>query len=87
MQYECSSSGVLKDNSELFEVVKRPVEMIHSEDNTVEKASEVILGAELRIGTHVYTSNWVVASCRYDFLLGMPCMLPSIRRLSIENVL
>ncbi len=85
MQYECSISGVLKNNSELFEVVKRPAEVMHSEDNTVEEASEVILGEELRIGTHVYTSNWVVASCRYDVLLGMPGVLPSIRRLSIQN--
>ncbi len=64
----CNTNAVsrefLKFNSELFKVVQRPVEVMHSEYNTVEKASEVILGAELRIGTHVYTSNWVLASCR-----------------------
>ncbi len=78
---DCCNANVvsrefLKKNSELFEVVKRPVEVMHSNDNTEEKASEVIPGAELRIGTHVYTSNWVVASCRYDVLLGIPGVLP-----------
>ncbi len=66
------SREFLKNNSELFEVFQRHVELMHSEDNTVETASEVLLGAELRIGTHVYSSNWVVESCRYDVLLGMP---------------
>ncbi len=51
------SREFLKNKSELVEVVKRPVEVMHSEDNTVEKASEVILGAELRIGIHVCISN------------------------------
>ncbi len=51
----------LKNNSELFEVVKRPIEVMLSEENAVKKASEVILGAELCIGTHVYKSNWVIA--------------------------
>ncbi len=66
------SREFLKNNSELCEVVKGPVEVMHAEDTTVEKASEVILGAELCIGTHAYTSNWVAASFIYDVLLGMP---------------
>ncbi len=61
------SGEFLKNKSESFKVLKRPVEVMHSEDNTLEKAS-----AELRFGTHVYTSNWVVARCRYDVLLGLP---------------
>ncbi len=52
----CNTNAVsrefLKNNRELFEVVKRPVEVMQSEENAVEKISEVILGAELRIGTH-----------------------------------
>lgn len=27
----------------------------------------------MEIGEHTYTSNWVVANCRYDFLHGTPC--------------
>ncbi len=47
MLYECIIWGGFEENSELFEVVERPVEVVHSEDNTVEKASDVILRAEL----------------------------------------
>ncbi len=75
------SREFLKNDSELFEVFKRPVEVLHSEGKTVEKASDVILGAELRIGNHVYTSTCVVVSCRYDVLfrnaLGF-CQIPKI---------
>ena len=60
-----------KKNKELFKVVKRNIEVRHSEDKTVEQASEVILEGTIRIGTHVYTSNWVIARCRYDVILGM----------------
>ena len=28
---------------------------------------------KLKLGLHSYTSNWAVADCRYDVLLGMPC--------------
>lgn len=48
------------------------VEVRHSEADSVEKSSEVILGATLKIGKHLYKSNWLVANCRYDVLLGMP---------------
>lgn len=38
----------------------------------MEKASDVVLGAVLRIDTHSYGSDGVVANCRYDVLLEMP---------------
>ena len=31
-----------------------------------------MLKGTLRLGAHAYTSNWIVANCRYDVLLGMP---------------
>ena len=48
------------------------VEVSHSHKGSVENSSQVILGATLTIGKHSYKSNWLVASCRYDVLLGMP---------------
>ncbi len=62
----------LKNTSEKFELIKRPIELMHSEENRAEKAPKVILGAEFRTVTRVYTSNWVLPSSRYDVLLGMP---------------
>ncbi len=50
------SREFLKSKSELIEVVEIRVAVMHSEDNRVEKAAEVIFGAELRIGTHLCTS-------------------------------
>lgn len=44
----------------------------HSKKQLVKEASVLILKGTLRIGTHNYRSNWVVASRRYDVLLGMP---------------
>jgi len=72
----CNTNVVSHDffmnNRKLFSVVKKNVEVRHSKRETVEEASEIILGGTVRIGTHVFKSNWVVASCRYDVLLGMP---------------
>ena len=48
------------------------VEVRHSKSGSCENSSIVILGATLKIGTHKYRSNWLVADCRYDLLLGMP---------------
>ena len=44
----------------------------HSNEGTSENASRFVLNGTLRIGSHTYTLNWVVANCRYDVLLGMP---------------
>ncbi len=76
------SREFLKNNSELIEVAKKPVEVMHSQ-----RRRKCNPRAESRIGTHVYTSIWVVASCRYDFLLGMPRLPPTTRRSSIQNEL
>ena len=59
-------------NRQNFNWEKCEVEVKHSKSDSVESSSKVILGATLRIGKHLYKSNWLVASCRYDVLLGMP---------------
>lgn len=38
----------------------------------LEEAEEVVVNAELKLGSHLYTSNWIVADFRYDILFGMP---------------
>ena len=37
-----------------------------------ERTSQIVLNGALKIGNHLYKSNWVVSNCRYDVLLGMP---------------
>lgn len=59
-------------NRHLFNIEKTSVTIHHSNKKIVEKAEEVIVGAEIGIGSHTYRSNWIVADCRYDILLGMP---------------
>lgn len=45
---------------------------VRNSKQSVEEASELILETTIRIPTHNYHSNWVVASYRYNVLLGMP---------------
>ena len=55
-----------------FHVRKATVVVKHSKEELNETASHVVINETLQIGSHAYTSNWVVADCRYDVLLGMP---------------
>lgn len=32
----------------------------------------MVAAGTVSIGSYTYTSNWIVADCRYDVLLGMP---------------
>ena len=47
-------------------------EVSHSNQDNVEFSSEVIVNGKIEIGDYTYQSNWIVANCRYDVLLGMP---------------
>jgi len=55
-----------------FHVRKATVVVKHSKEELNETASHVVINETLQIGSHAYTSNWVVAECRYEVLLGMP---------------
>ena len=55
-----------------FHARKADVVVNHSREGWSEKASHVVYEGTLRIGSHTYTSNWLVADCRYDVLLGTP---------------
>lgn len=59
-------------NRHLFNIKKTSVTIHHSNKKIIEKAEDVIVDAEIEIGSHTYRSNWIVADCRYDILLGMP---------------
>ena len=66
------SKAFFNKNRKLFKWRRDDIEVWHSKSKSLENSTEVIQGATLRIGKHSYKSNWVVASCRYDVLLGMP---------------
>ena len=72
----CNTNVVSRDffekNRGLFKWKECDVEVRHSKSGSVENSSEVILGGTLIIGKHSYKSNWLVANCRYEVLLGMP---------------
>ena len=51
---------------------KEKVIIEHSQKGMKENSSQILLNGTLRLGAHTYTSNWGVANCRYDVLLGMP---------------
>lgn len=36
----------------------------------MERADEIVLDAKIEIGSYRCKSNWVVAGCHYDVLLG-----------------
>ena len=61
-----------KKNKNILRWENCKVEVRHSKSGSIENSSIIVLGATLKIETHKYRSNWIVADCRYDLLLGMP---------------
>lgn len=66
------SRKFVQRNAEAFKTIRRNVKVNHSDDDRVEQATQIILDGRLKVGNHEYLSNFVVANCRYDVLLGMP---------------
>lgn len=56
----------------MLNIFTRPMIVGHSGKNSDGEANKNFICAVLKLGDHEYTSNWVVANCRYDVLLGMP---------------
>lgn len=56
----------------LFNIKRNSPIINRSNRDQVKLADEVILNAKIEIGNHRYTSNSVVANCRYGVLLRMP---------------
>jgi len=66
------SKKIVDLNRQRFTVRKEKFVVQHSKDGENEEASKIILNGTLKIGSHTYTSNWVVSDTRYDVILGMP---------------
>ena len=79
------SAEFYKKHRHVFKWKTCDAEVMHSNSNSVEKASKILIGATLTIGGHIYKSNWLVANCRYDVLLGMPWHVSSNPKMDYEN--
>ena len=66
------SKEFLMKSRSLFKIVKTDTSIHHSKKGSGERANEMILNGTIMIGSHTYTSNFLVGSSRYDVLLGMP---------------
>lgn len=66
------SKSYVNRHRHALNIVKGRFEINHSNKNTTKEANEVVLNTPVQIGSHIYHSNWIVADCRYDILLGMP---------------
>jgi Retroviral aspartyl protease len=66
------SRTFVKKYKNLFHVVNKKMIVNHSCEGQSEEVTQVVLNGNLTLGNHLYISNFVVASCRYDILLGMP---------------
>lgn len=55
-----------------FNIQPTRVPIAHSKQTSSKIATKVVLDATVSIGKHDYSSNFFVADCRYDGLLGMP---------------
>lgn len=65
------SHEFVEKNRSRLNIINSNTSINHSNKETHEFATEVVLDAEVEIGTHKYRSNWAVANCRYDMLLGI----------------
>jgi hypothetical protein len=66
------SKKFVQQNAGAFKTMCRNVTVNHSAEDKVEQAIHILLEGKLMIVNHEYVSNFVVANCRYDLLLGMP---------------
>jgi hypothetical protein len=65
------SKKFVQKNAGAFKTMCRNVTVNHSAEDKVEQATQVLLEGNFKMGNHEYVSNFVVANCRYDVLLGM----------------
>lgn len=72
----CTTNVISQDfvtrNLGKIQVEPSTFEIYHSKKEVYEPAFGKVLQATVKIGQYSYTSNWVVASCNYDIILGMP---------------
>lgn len=66
------SKSFVEANRHLLTLRHEPSLISHSDKDYTETSEEVVVDTEIELGTHSYRSNWIVANCRYDLILGMP---------------
>lgn len=67
------SWGFFKSHKHSFQRDKVGIlELRHSNSDSVETGNVLIHDAHVNIGSYEYVSSFIVANCRYDFLLGSP---------------
>ena len=72
----CNTNVISRDfvatNKDIFHTLDTKTTAAHSKKGSHEEATQVVVDGVLNMGSHKYRSNWAVADCRYDVLLGMP---------------
>lgn len=85
----CNTNVISKDfvdkHPHLFRIEDTNITVIHSKKESREVATQVVMGTGIRIGTQSYRSNWAVADCRYDVLLGMTWNKDTAPKVSYEE--
>lgn len=66
------SHSFVNKHKEYLNIRKTSFLINHSNKDSVEEATEIVVDTEIQIVYHRYKSNWFVADCRYDILLVMP---------------
>ena len=79
------SNEFFQKNIDLLKWKVCDIEVKHSNKESNEVATRIVLGATLHIGDHIYKSNWLVANCRYDVLLGMPWHVETKPKIDYEK--
>lgn len=72
----CNTNVVSKEfykrNASYLNTRKSRMLISRSEKSNTVKVNMIILDTEIKIDEHRYRSNWDIAKCRYDALLGIP---------------
>lgn len=66
------SVRLVKKYQKKFNFVKEKKVMQQLKSDSNEDSSPFVVNRTLRIGDHLYTSNWAAFNSRFDVLLGMP---------------
>lgn len=65
--------------------MKRKCVLKHWGQVLAEVSLKVILTATSQIDSQMYMSGWIIANCRYDFLLGIPWHVAKIPKTNYGN--
>lgn len=63
----------------------RPANVVISSKGIQECSNEIITNPTLQIGDHEYTSDWAIASSRYNIIIGMPWHVSQSRRIYYKS--